>query len=384
MRVFLNLFGGVAGDMLVAGLLDAGADPLGERGDLVRPALAELGVRWQAVPDQRHGLQGTRLQVQTAPTQAHRHLAEILQILERLPLSERAAAWARSAFQHLAQAEASIHGCCIEEVHFHEVGAADAIADIALACHLMDALDPSSIHASSIPVGSGTVRCAHGVMPVPAPATRLLLEDMPTCGFELEGERATPTGVALLKAWQVDFRPRSAALCLRSGLGLGSRDPQDRANLLRVELEQAACPSEWLVELRCLVDDLSGELIGDALEQLRAAGALEAYAVAAMGKKSRPAFEVVVLCEVPRQQEFEDLCFRLLGTLGLRVAPLHRRTLEREEGVDARHGLSVKQRTLPDGGHAGKIEFEDLRARAEVEGLTPRELLMRLQEEPSG
>jgi uncharacterized protein (TIGR00299 family) protein len=378
MRVFLNLFGGVAGDMLVAGLLDAGAEA-----KLIDPLLAclpegEVSVRIER--DKRHGIAGSRFIVETSESDTHRHLKDVLQILGKMPLTERASVWATCAFEALAAAEARAHDCSVEEVHFHEVGAIDAIVDIAAACTLMDSLKPSAIYASSVAVGSGVVQCAHGNMPVPAPATLFLLEGMPTSGFDLSGERATPTGVALLKAWQVQFQNRNAAICQRSGFGLGTRDPKDRANLLRVELEQAATANEWLVELRCLVDDQSGEIIGDAMDQLRADGALEVYASAASTKKGRPAFEVVLLCEVPQQQFFQERLFRLLGTLGLRIIPLQRSTLPRavEQREDENGSLQWKTRELPSGQIAAKPEFEALRQRAMEMGLTPRELLERL------
>jgi hypothetical protein len=379
MRIFLNLFGGVAGDMLVAGLLDAGANA-----KLIEPLLACLPageVQCKVERDLRHGIAGTRFLVETAEVSSHRHLSDVLAILDQMPLSARAAAWAAKAFEELAAAEARAHDCSVEEVHFHEVGAIDAIVDIAVACALLDDLQPEAVYASAIPVGSGEVSCAHGIMPVPAPATRFLLEGMPTCGFDLLGERATPTGVALLRAWQVDFTPRTAALCQRAGHGLGTRNPEDRANLLRVELETAATAAEWLVELRCLVDDQSGEIIGDAMQQLRGVGALEAYASAATTKKGRPAFEVVVLCEVPQQRRFEDLMFRLLGTLGLRATPLQRSTLPRsvERRIDSEGSMLWKTRDLSEEESAAKPEFDALCARAAKLGFTPRELLERLE-----
>jgi uncharacterized protein (TIGR00299 family) protein len=382
MRVFLNLFGGVAGDMLVAGLLDAGANA-----KLIDPLLACLPageVRCLIERDLRHGIAGTRFIVQAEEAPCHRHLSDVLAILAQMPLSAQAASWAVKAFEELASAEARAHDCSIEEVHFHEVGAIDAIVDIAVACALLDSLEPEAIFASAIPVGSGEVQCAHGTMPVPAPATRFLLEGMPTCGFSLSGERATPTGVALLRAWQVDFTPRTAALCQRAGHGLGTRNPEDRANLLRVELETAATAAEWLVELRCLVDDQSGEIIGDAMQQLRGIGALEAYASAATTKKGRPAFEVVVLCEVPQQRRFEDLMFRLLGTLGLRATPLQRSTLPRSVQLrtDSEGTMQWKTRVLNSAEQAAKPEFDSLCARAVALGLTPRELLERLESAP--
>lgn len=375
MRIYLNLFGGVAGDMLVAGLLDAGAPQDGLK-ELIQ-ALPQEEVKASWTKAARQGIAGTQFQVQIDEGHVHRHLSDVITLLEGLPLSPRAFDWAVAAFTVLADAEGKAHGCSAESVHFHEVGAMDAILDISAACLLMDAMNPEAIYSSAIAVGSGVVHCAHGAMPVPAPGTRYLLEGLPTCGFDLEGERATPTGVALLRAWQVDFSSRSAATCGAVGYGLGTRDPEDRANLLRVECESAAVEAEWMVELRALIDDQSGEVIGHALEHLRQEGAVEAYAMPATTKKGRPAFEVVVQVAGARQAEFEQRMFRLLGTLGLRVTLLQRARRPREVREDSEQGFAWKMTSEApaDGMVALKPEFDQLAAAAEAQGKTPREVM---------
>lgn len=381
MDLHLNLHGGVAGDMLVAGLLAAGAP----REVLERTLNSLPGeFSWRVEEERRQTIAGLRFVVDAQEGHVHRHLSDVLAILAKVEFSDRARTWAEEAFRLLAVAEARAHGSEPEQVHFHEVGAVDAMVDVAAACALMDALDPAVIRATPVPIGSGTVHCAHGDMPVPAPGTAFLLEGVPIGGRDLIGERATPTGVALLRAWRVRFETPPAANLIASGHGLGSRDPDDRANLLRVELEEPAMGGEWLVELRALVDDQSGEVLGDALERLHAAGAVDAYAAAAVGKKNRPSFEVIVLCDAERQQEFETLCFRLLGTLGMRVAPLRRiRQARRVENRSTELGsLPFKVRGSGDEERA-KPEFEALRLLADAHGLTPREALERLQT-PSG
>ena len=383
MDLYLNLHGGVAGDMLVAGLLAAGA-PRATLEEVLESLPGEF--RWEVRDEQRQGIAGQRFVVDADEGHVHRHLSDVLAILADAALSARARGWAEAAFRALADAEGRAHGVAPESVHFHEVGAVDAIVDVAAACALLDALSPHTVRCSPVPVGSGVVRCAHGDMPVPAPGTAFLLEGMPTCGRDLAGERATPTGVALLRGWQVDFGPPPAATLLRSGHGLGSRDPQDRANLLRVEVEEPALGGEWLVELRTLIDDQTGEVVGDALERLRTAGAVDAYACAAFGKKHRPAFEVVVLCEAERQAEFEASCFGLLGTLGIRVTPVRRaRALRDIEMRDTPLGpLPFKVRRGEGGESWSKPEFDALRLLAEAQGLTPREALERLQQDDGG
>ena len=376
MRIYLNLFGGVAGDMLVAGLLDAGAPTEVLTSILKALPEDEVGATWER--QTRRGIAGHYFSVQIRESHHHRHLADVLLILEKIPLSKRAHSWAVAAFQALAVAEGKAHNCSPESVHFHEVGAMDAILDISAACALMDALDPTEIYCSPIPVGHGVVQCAHGPMPIPAPATQYLLEGLPSCGFELEGERATPTGVALLRAWQVDCSTRSAAVSEAVGYGLGTRDPEDRPNLLRVELESAALGTDFVVELRSLIDDQSGEIVGHALEDLRSRGAKEAYVLPATTKKGRPAFEFIVQVDATQQSEMELRMFRLLGTLGIRASVLQRtRQMRTTQDAD---GLTWKRATT-DAGSAMqnlKFEFDALVQRAESEGKTPRELLLEL------
>lgn len=378
-QLHLNLHGGVAGDMLVAAFADLQeALPLLERtlGSLPLPAGS---FAWELRRETRGGFGGLRFEVRCAEEHAHRRLAEVLGVLAGADLTPRARGWAEAAFRALAEAEGQAHGCDAGDVHFHEVGAVDAIVDVTAACALLDATGAGAVYASAVPVGSGTVRAAHGEMPVPAPGTLRLLEGMPVCGTRLRGERATPTGVALLRGWKARFDERPAGVLEVAGLGLGAHDFEDRANLVRAELERVAAGQEWLIELRALVDDRSGEEIGAALEALHAAGAVDAFAVAAVAKKNRPAFEVVVLADAERQDEFRRLCFRHLGTLGLRVAPLRRSRLPRAiEERDTPLGRIPFKRRVTEDGAGEKPEFDALRARAAERGMTAREARERL------
>ncbi|MFQ5748366.1 MAG: nickel pincer cofactor biosynthesis protein LarC [Planctomycetota bacterium] len=381
-QVHLDLFSGVAGDMLVAGLLDAGAPE-----KVLEKVLASLPQEftWERKRESRQGIAGLRFVVAAREGHVHRRLDDVIPILEKAALSPRARAWARDGFKELAEAEARAHGTTPDEVFFHEVGAVDAIVDVAAACALMDAFDPAAIWASPVAVGSGFVACAHGRMPVPAPGTQALLQGMPVCGRDLEGERTTPTGAALLRAWKVRFGSRPPAVPLRVGHGLGGRDPEDVPNFLRVVVEHAEGDAEELVELRTLVDDQSGEVVASALQALHEAGAVEAFALPAVAKKNRPAFEIVVLCERAAQPAFEEQLFRHLGTLGLRVSPVRR--TRRPRRVEVRPTplgpLPFKLREDPQGTTVLKPEFEALRQRALELGLTPREALERVDREDS-
>ncbi len=375
-QVHLNLHGGIAGDMLVAGLLDAGAPR--EVLDEVLAALPAGEFRVEVGRERRRGLVGLRFSVEVLEAPAHRGLAEVLELLAPLPLSERARGWAEASFHALAEAEAEVHGASPDSVHFHEVGAVDAVVDVAAACALLDALEPEAVFATAVPVGSGTVRSAHGELPVPAPATALLLRGMPTCGADLVGERATPTGVALLRGVGVRFEPRPPAVLEAVGHGLGARDPEDRVNLLRVEVERVAVGQEWVVEFRTLVDHLTGEELGRALDELRPL-AVDLWAEPALGKKGRPAWEVVVLAEAEHEAVVRDAAFRTLRTLGFRVRPLRRERLPRVEGERATPfgPLRTKVAIGPDAVVA-RPEADDLTAAAEERGLTLQEFLAEL------
>jgi uncharacterized protein (TIGR00299 family) protein len=377
MRIFLNLYGGVAGDMLVSALYDlacsAEAD-LAATDDLLA-ALPFEGVQVKFTDELRQGISGRGFKVIVSEDQQHRHLVDVLEIIDALPLTDRARSWSVAAFELLATAEAKVHHSSREQVHFHEVGAVDAIVDICLASCLMDLLNPQKIYSSPIPVGSGSVHCEHGEMPVPAPATLELLKNLPSCGFDLVSERATPTGVALLRAWQVDFSSRGAAITRNVGYGMGSNEYKDRANFLRVQLEELAQESECVVELRTMVDDQSGEVIGHALETLRQQPILEAYLLPVMAKDSRPGFEVVVLCDIGQQHSLSRLMFELLGTLGIRNTVLDRSTLRRCEFTS--HGISHKLRMHSDSEQVigRKAEFRDVVRQSEADATSPRKVL---------
>ncbi|MDP6963064.1 MAG: nickel pincer cofactor biosynthesis protein LarC [Planctomycetota bacterium] len=377
MHVYLNLFGGVAGDMLVAALyqLALNANISLKAVDDFLAALPFDGVDCKFETSKRQGIEGVNFSVNVSLGQPHRHLSDVVEIIEQLNLSEDAKSWSLAAFEILADAEAKVHGTSREQVHFHEVGAVDSIIDICLSSLLLDLLQPSRIYCSPISVGSGKVECDHGQMPVPAPATQELLLGLPSCGFELTGERATPTGLALLRAWQVDFSVRSAAVCLEHGYGVGDHDFSDRANLIRANRELPATEAECVVELRTMVDDQSGEVIGHAIESLRQQDTIEAYLLPVMAKQSRPGFEVVVICDISKLEFIKNQMFELLGTLGIRETLLKRHTLARVE--DRASALNNKIRFYSDSSQilGAKPEFRDVVEMSEQNDSNPRAIL---------
>ena len=369
--LYFDLSMGAAGDMLAAALFQLVPEP---EAVLARVnALGLPGVEVRLVPAEKCGIQGLRYEVlvhgqeEGHGGQEHHgsHLHDIEAILAGSALPEAVRADTLAVYRLLAQAESKAHGCPVEEIHFHEVGQLDAIVDIVTVCLLMDVLKPELVCASPVHVGSGTVRCAHGVLPVPAPATAELLKGIPCYSGEIRGELCTPTGAALLRHFVKDFGPMPEMRVEHLGNGMGSKDfPQ--ANCLRASLGESG---ETVVELCCNVDDMSGEAIGYALEQFMAAGALDAFWQSVGMKKSRPGTLLTVLCKPEDRERMLRQVFRLTSTLGVRESLCRRYILRREKGyVETPYGpVGIKQ-SRGYGVERAKPEYEDLKALAEAAG----------------
>jgi len=273
---YLDAFSGISGDMTVGALLDAGAPA-----EAVLDALLSLdtGAHFEVEKITRGGIAASKFRVHpdAAPAK-HRHLSHILEMIDRAPLTPRAQAAASAVFLRLGDAEASVHGVPIENVHFHEVGAVDSIADIVGACVALDLLDVAEVHASAINVGSGTVQTEHGLLPVPAPATAALLAGKPIYSRGPEVELTTPTGAALAVTLASSFGPLPAMRISSIGHGAGDRDFKQHANVLRVLVgERTNAPEATLVSvIEANIDDSSPQVLGYALERLLEAGALDA------------------------------------------------------------------------------------------------------------
>lgn len=387
----LEPFGGLAGDMLLAALLDLG-DPRFELSDL--RALAEALVPGEARLElervERGSLMGTLLTVR-APESGHpphRHLADCLALIEGAPLSPAARQRAGAVFRRIALAEAHVHGRDIEEVHFHEVGAVDALIDICGAALALDRLGVGEVIGSPPLVGSGTVRCAHGEMPVPAPGTAEIMRGLETTAGGT-GERLTPTGAALFAEYVVGADLPGGFVAETVGYGAGHRNPESGPpNLVRVRLGrvvsgvagtgEASGPSAWLMEFN--LDDLAGEAVGFLVQQLRAAGALEVWTQAVQMKKDRPGVVVSCLCRAPERAVLERVAFEQSTTLGVRWAERQRTECERESlAVTAfERSFRVQRRLRPGGGELLasdlKVEHDDLAAAARELGRPLAEL----------
>lgn len=330
--LYFDCFSGAAGDMIVGALIDAGAD-FGK----IRDGLMSLGVEGYDVAIEKvkkKGVMATKFHVNIAEDgHPHRHLKHIVAIIEKgdFPQSVRDASL--ETFRRIAEAEATVHGSTVEKVHFHEVGAVDSIVDI-VGTHLaLDQIKPERIESSPLHVGSGTVKCAHGVMPVPAPATALLLKGLPTYGGTIEGELVTPTGAALIAQLAQKFGPQPAMAIDTVGSGSGTRDLPDRPNVLRVMLGQSigvASATETVTIIEANIDDMNPELLPPLVKGLLDAGARDAFLTPILGKKGRPAYLVTAMADDAAAEKVADALFRGSTTLGLRLRREERICLARE------------------------------------------------------
>jgi uncharacterized protein (TIGR00299 family) protein len=376
--LYLDCFSGISGDMTVGALLDAGADFA-----LLRDGLMSLGVpgfHVEAEKVAKRGVAATQFRVVIDPDtpKPHRHLHHIEDIITGAALPEAVRAGALKTFRLLGDAEAAVHGIPVQKVHFHEVGAIDSIVDIIGANLALHLLGIEAVFASPVHVGGGTIHCDHGVMPVPAPATAMLLRGCPMVGDDLNAELATPTGAALAVSWTADFGPMPAMTATAVGHGAGGRDLPDRANVLRVIVgEMAALPTEpagRVTVIEALIDDMSGELLAPALDALLAAGAHDAFLTPVMAKKGRPAHLLTVLCDGSLLSGMTRTLFEHTTTLGLRFREERRTVLERAwRSVPTAYGaVRVKMGFLDGVPTVFHPEYEDCRARAAEQGVPVR------------
>ena len=279
-----------------------------------------------------------------------------------------------AVFHLIAEAESHVHGVPVTEIHFHEVGTMDAVADIAAVCLLMDKLAPEQVIVSPVHVGSGQVKCAHGILPVPAPAAAYILRDVPIYGGEIRGELCTPTGAALLKHFADRFGAMPVMRTEAIGYGMGKKD-FPAANCVRALLGETEDSVDTVAELCCNVDDMTAEAIGFATEALFAAGALEVYTVAAGMKKSRPGIVLHVMCREAVKDEMVKLIFQYTTTIGIRENISKRYTLSRTiENVQTKYGVMRKKVCSGYGVTRQKYEYEDLARVARQEGLSVSEV----------
>ncbi len=377
MLCYLDAFSGISGDMTVGALIDAGASS-----SAVIDALDSLatGAAFSVEKTKRSGIAASKFKVHlSAGPQKHRHLPHILAIIDRSQISARAKQNATAVFQRLAEAESSVHGVSVEKVHFHEVGAADSIADIVGACVAFDLLNVDEVCSSAINVGSGTVLTEHGVLPIPAPATANLLAGKPIYARGPAMELTTPTGAALAATLSSAFGVMPAMRIASIGHGAGDRDFKDSPNVLRVLIgERTGAPESATVSvIEANIDDSSPQVLGYALERLMEAGALDVSLSPLQMKKNRPGSLLKVIARPQDQELLAQLVFAETSTLGLRIYTAERR-IETRRIVEVETPFG-KIRVKVSGHGSFAPEYEDCRAIAAVTGSPLQEILTAAQ-----
>jgi hypothetical protein len=375
--VYFDCASGAAGDMVLGAAVDLGLPLERLRDELARLPLG--GYRLEAERVTRCSVSATRLHVRADAGEApHRHLGDVLEILERSSLEPAVKQKAAALFRRLAEVEAEVHGSSPERVHFHEVGALDSIVDIVGGVIALSGLGPARFVSSPLNLGTGTVTTSHGTFAVPPPATTRLVAGVPVYGAG-EGELLTPTGALLVTGHATQYGPLPPLRIEKAGHGAGSRETPGRPNLLRLILgdDAGAGPGGRVVVLETELDDAAPQLLGPLLERLLAAGALDAFFTPVQMKKGRPGVLVTVLAPPEQRCALEELLFRETTTLGVRRQEWLRSELERETAsVDTPYGsVRVKIGRRGPTVYNAWPEFEDCQRRAAEAGVAVKEVL---------
>lgn len=379
--LYIDCAMGCAGDMLTAALLELHPDRDGFI-DRMNTALKGKAVL-SAKPDSKCGIMGTHVTVliggdEEDKTECHylKHTsaAEIMDFIDDVPLSDEVRTNAKAVYSLIAEAESTVHGKPIENIHFHEVGSLDALADVLSVCELMYELAPEKVLASPVNVGSGSVKCAHGILPVPSPAAELILRGVPIYSGSVTGELCTPTGAALLKHFADDFIAMPVLMVERAGYGTGKKD-FEAANVVRVLLGDTEDKKEQVIELACNLDDMTPEELSFAMEELFRLGALDVYFTNIGMKKSRPGVILTCMCRADKRDEMLNCIFKNTTTLGVREYVCSRYELIRSiKTVQTRYG-PVRVKTAEGyGAKRSKAEYDDLERLARENDTTPAEI----------
>ena len=378
-ELHLDCPAGIAGDMFLAAMADLGVDL-----SLLGAAFGQAGVEARVTAQEARdkGIRGKRLNIFAPQAQPMRHLAELTAIVRALPFSARVRERSEDALNRLAEVEAGVHGCAVADVHFHEVGAVDTLVDVVGAFWALETLGIRRVTCSRLPWFTGTVRCAHGLMPLPAPATTVLLQGKPVYPTQFEGELITPTGALLLDRMVDEFVSGPAGRLERTGLGLGTME-LPTVNGLRVFLLAGDGPElERIVVLETNVDHLTGEEIGGVFGVLLDAGALDVLFLPGVMKKNRPGGLLQVLCRPEDLGRIRDLTFAQTMTLGLRMTETTRAVLPRAASTRTTPWGEVSAKeTEIDGRRYARPEFEALQALAKRTGRSVAQLRYLLGED---
>jgi len=382
MRIlYYDCFAGISGDMNLGAMIDLGVDAAYLESELEK--LNIKGFHLEITKDLRRGISGTKAAVivENPDNEKHRHLRHVEEIINNSTLSETVKANSLKIFKLIAFAEAKVHKIAVERVHFHEVGALDSIADIVGAAICLDFLKVDKVLSSPIQLGGGTVQCAHGIMPVPAPATALIVENIPVKLGLVQHEATTPTGAAILVATVDEFTELINFPITKTAYGIGHRDVSEVPNVLRVFLSETETAvgdtkEEVATVLECNIDDMNPERYDFILEQLFNAGASDAWLVPIIMKKSRPAIQLNVLCAPEKVQKMKHIIFTHSTTIGLREYSVKKSMLTRTEKIVATKfgDVRIKQSVFEGKVVRSKPEYDDCRTIALQEKISIEEV----------
>lgn len=383
-----DCFSGISGDMVLGALIDAGVP-----GEVITNAIAGLGLPVQIEIERvkKCGIAATKVNIIAEDQEDYRFLPDVQAIIEKGreagKLTVKQLELAMKIFRIVAEAEAKVHGISIDKVHFHEVGALDSIADIVGAAVGIDWLNVDQWSCSAVVVGSGMVKCAHGLMPVPAPATALILEGIPIATSNVKGELCTPTGAAILKAIVTEFSTLPGMTIRHVGHGAGTKDLLDQPNVVRLFVGEAnkhvdGNQNQQVTLLETNLDDCTGEIVGYTIERLFLAGALDVYTIPIQMKKQRPGVMLCVLASGEKVLELEAIIFRETGTFGIRRAIMQRTILQRKPiilqtalgPIKAKHGELTTADSMAAGHEIVTPEYEECARIARENNIPLREV----------
>ncbi len=397
--LYLDCGMGAAGDMLAGALLELLPDPEAFLAELNDLGIPDVNIKRE--PSVKCGITGTHISVtvngeeEESHDHEHHHSHEHVHdhhhehhehhhhtgmheiehlVMRHFHLPEKVKKDIMAVYGLIAEAESHAHGVPVTEIHFHEVGTMDAVADITAVCLLMDRLSVDEVIVSPVHVGSGQVKCAHGILPVPAPATAYILKDVPIYGGSVKGELCTPTGAALLKYFATRFGNMPVMKVQAVGYGMGKKD-FEAANCVRAMLGETKSGKDIVLELSCNVDDMTAEEIGFAMERLLEGGALEVYTIPIHMKKSRPGTLIRVMCKEQNKEDMIGLIFKYTTTIGIRQAETQRYVLDRKiTMVETPCGTVRRKDAAGYGVSRSKYEYDDLADIAREKGLSIKEV----------
>ncbi|WP_321405185.1 nickel pincer cofactor biosynthesis protein LarC [Maridesulfovibrio sp.] len=397
--LYYDCFSGISGDMNLAAMIDLGVDP-----EFLQAELSKLRLddefSLKISQDSRKGIFGTRVDVELSHHHhhdhdhhghthghhhhEHRNLRDIEKIINNSNLSDQVKSTSLAIFKRVAEAEAKIHGRTVYEVHFHEVGATDSIVDIVGAAICFHQLEIDQVWCSSIELGGGFINCAHGMMPVPAPATSEILAGLPSTQGAVQKETTTPTGAAILAELVDNFSDSPHMVVQKTSYGIGHRD-NEIPNVLRVQLAEISQQADALPTvparlLQCNIDDMTGEMLGAALEQLMEDGAMDVHFTAIVMKKNRPATTLSLLCSAEDEDKFKRLIFKHTTTLGIKSTDLEKTVLDISfDKLETPLGTVTMKNAILDGKVIrSKPELEDCRALAKKHGISLNEVYLQV------